>query len=189
MSPRVLFVTETDEGRYVLRAINRAGYWPYLASDDHGRLYRRWAEVRPELVIVCGWRRLIPGELIASVPLGVVGFHSAKLPEDPGRAPVHWAILRGDKWTADTMLFLDEGIDSGDIIDQRVIPLNGWETPEAIYASMAHASAEMLLQHLPALLRGAAPRTPQDTSRRGPLTTKEGWNLLAERSRLMGGHG
>lgn len=186
---RVLFVTETEEGRHVLRAINRAGYWPYLAPPEHGRLRARWAEVRPELVIVCGWRRLIPEDMIASVPLGVVGFHSAKLPEYPGRAPVPWALLRGDAWTADTMLFLDAGVDSGDIIDERVIPLHPRDdTPEAVYARMAHASAEMLLQHLPALLRGTAPRKPQDPARRGPLTTKEGWNLWAEQQRMMGGH-
>lgn len=134
---------------------------------------------QPDLIIVAGWRHLIPPGVLAIPRLGTVGFHSAKLPEYPGRAPVPWAILRGDAETANTMLFLDEGVDSGDIIDSRIIPVH--DDPAWLNACMAETSAEMLRQHLPALLAGTAPRTPQDMSRRGPVTTKDGWQRLAER--------
>lgn len=139
----------------------------------------RWWQ--PDLIVVAGWRHLIPAYVLTIPRLGTVGFHSAKLPEYPGRAPVPWAFLRGDSLTYNTMLFLDEGVDSGDIIDQRPIAITPADTPTTLYARMADTAVEMLLQHLPALKEGTAPRTPQDLSRRGPLTTSDGWERLANR--------
>lgn len=130
-----------------------------------------------DLVIVAGYRRLIRACHLDVPRYGTVGFHSAKLPEYPGRAPVPWALIRGDDFTYNTMFYLDEGVDSGDIIDQRRIRIYPGDNPDALYYAMARTGAEMLRQHLPALLDGTAPRTPQDKSKRGPLTTADGWRL------------
>lgn len=130
----------------------------------------------PTLIVVAGWRRLIPPNVLALAP--TVGFHSAKLPEYPGRAPVPWAIIRGDRETWNTMFYLDEGVDTGDIIDSRRIPLVPNDDPARVYREVARTLYEMLVQHLPALLDGTAPRTPQDPSKRGPLTTADGWQRL-----------
>ncbi len=129
-----------------------------------------------DLLITVGFRHLVPQEAFGMTRLGVVGFHSAKLPEYPGRAPVPWAILRGDATTENTMLYLTSEPDAGDIIDSRVIPVT---TPEEMNRRMGETAAEMLRQHLPALLAGTAPRTPQDLTKRGPLTTADGWARLA----------
>lgn len=133
-----------------------------------------------DLIITVGWRHLVPKDILDATPLGVVGFHSARLPEYPGRAPVPWAILRGDATTDNTMLFLTDEPDAGDIIDRRTIPVT---TASEMNRRMGETAAEMLRQHLPALLAGTAPRTPQDRSRRGPLTTADGWQRLREDQR------
>ena len=78
------------------------------------------------------------------------------------------------------MLFLTDEPDAGDIIDYREIRIKPRMTARDINVLMGETSAEMLRQHLPALLAGTAPRTPQDRSRRGPLTTANGWQLLPE---------
>jgi methionyl-tRNA formyltransferase len=130
-----------------------------------------------DLIITVGWRHLVPKALIDSARLGVIGFHSARLPEYPGRAPVPWAILRGDTVTHNTMLYLTDEPDAGDIIDHREVPVT---TASEMNRRMGETAAEMLRQHLPALLAGTAPRTPQDRSRRGPLTKANGWQLLPE---------
>lgn len=137
----------------------------------------RGADFTPvaDVIITVGWRHFVPPEVVARRT--VVGFHSAKLPEYPGRAPVPWAILRGDAETANTMLYLTDEPDAGDIIDSRPIPVT---TASEMNRRMGETAAEMLRQHLPALLTGSAPRTPQDRSRRGPLTTANGWSLLPE---------
>lgn len=139
-----------------------------------------WNRVRhhqPDLIVTVGWRHLVPKDILDATPLGVVGFHSARLPEYPGRAPVPWAILRGDEFTENTMLFLTDEPDAGDIIDRRTVPVT---TASEMNRRMGETAAEMLTKHLPALLTGTAPRAPQDRSRRGPLTTTDGWQRLPE---------
>jgi methionyl-tRNA formyltransferase len=138
---------------------------------------KRLLRERYDLIVTVGWRHLVHHKVIDQTPLGVVGFHSAKLPEYPGRAPVPWAILRGDTVTHNTMLFLTDEPDAGDIIDHREVPVT---TASDMNRRMGETAAEMLRQHLPALLAGTAPRTPQDRSRRGPLTKANGWQLLPE---------
>jgi methionyl-tRNA formyltransferase len=126
-----------------------------------------------DLIVVAGWRHLIPPEVLALAP--TVGFHSAKLPEYPGRAPVYWAFLRGDRVIGNTMLYLTAEPDAGDIIDEEHYHRTASDTPESVYRWIAESDARMLRKHLPALLDGTAPRTPQDRSKRGPLTTKDGY--------------
>jgi methionyl-tRNA formyltransferase len=133
-----------------------------------------------DLLVTVGWRHLVPRWVIDQCRLGVVGFHSARLPEYPGRAPVPWAILRGDETTDNTMLYLTGEPDAGDIIDRRTIPVT---TAAEMNRRMGETAAEMLRQHLPALLTGTAPREPQDRTRRGPLTTADGWQRLTEAQR------
>lgn len=124
-----------------------------------------------DLVVVAGWRKLVP------ILAPTVGFHSAKLPEYPGRAPVANAILRGDRWLTNTMLWLDGNIDSGDIIDEATFGIR--QDPDEIYRMVGHSSALMLKKHWTGLLDGTAPRRPQDVSKRGPLTPADAWNRIA----------
>lgn len=149
-------------------------------ADRHAGGRNLWDDVRqyqPDLIVVAGWRRLLPPWVISAVRC--VGFHSAKLPDYPGRAPVPWTFLRGDREAYNTLLYLDEGIDSGDIIDQQVYRLSADDTPETVYDWIGESSVELLEKHLTGLLNGTAPRAPQDPSRRGPLTTKDGWERYA----------
>lgn len=129
-----------------------------------------------DLIVTVAWRHMVPDDILAA-PLGVVGFHSAKLPEYPGRAPVAWTLLRGDELAYQTMLYLTDEPDAGDIIDERSVPVEGM-TAQDINAWCGRASAEMLSRHLSGLRAGTAPRTPQDRSRRGPMTTADGWRRL-----------
>jgi methionyl-tRNA formyltransferase len=128
-------------------------------------------DIEPQLVVVAGWRKLVP------ILAPTVGFHSAKLPEYPGRAPVPNAILRGDRTLTNTMLWLDDGVDSGDIIDEWEHSIVG-KTPDRIYEDIGRSSAAMLRTHWEGLLDGTAPRRPQDTSRRGPLTDIDAWGRM-----------
>jgi methionyl-tRNA formyltransferase len=154
---------------------------------DPKRLAENIAEFPPDLIIVAGWRHLIPPEVLAIAP--TVGFHSAKLPEYPGRAPVPWTLVRGDTHAYNTMLFLDEGVDSGDIIDQESRPIEPGDTPATLYEWIAESNVRMLLRHLPALKAGTAPRTPQDPALRGPLTSKDGWQVYENLTRREYAHG
>jgi methionyl-tRNA formyltransferase len=135
--------------------------------------------LRPDLIVVTGWTRLISPELLAVPRRGCVGFHASMLPRNRGRAPVNWAILRGEKTTGNTMMYLSADADAGDIIDQRPVAIGPDDTCATVYAKVGVAGADMLRCHLPALLDGTAPRRPQDAGNGGHA-------LLPKRTPAMG---
>jgi len=131
----------------------------------------------PDLFVAVGWTRLLGDALLAIPCRGCVGFHASLLPRHRGRAPVNWAILRGETLTGNTMLFLAPGADTGDIVDQRPVAIGLEDTCETVYAGVAEAGAQMLADRLPALLDGTAPRRPQD---------HDGGDVLPRRTPDMG---
>jgi methionyl-tRNA formyltransferase len=158
-------------------------------AGAHGVPVRRCADINaagevehirrlaPDLIVVVGWTRLLGPELLAVPRHGCVGFHASLLPRYRGRAPVNWAILRGEDATGNTMMYLDAGTDTGDVIDQRRVPIGPDDTCATIYAMVAESGAGMLMEHLQALLAGTAPHRPQ-----GPATS----DILRKRTPQMG---
>ncbi|HEX6449152.1 MAG TPA: methionyl-tRNA formyltransferase [Trebonia sp.] len=124
-------------------------------------------ELRPDLIVVTGWTRLLSPELLAVPRRGCVGFHASMLPRNRGRAPVNWAILRGETCTGNTMMFLSAGADAGDIIDQQPVRIEPADTCATVYDKVGAVGARMLRRHLPALLEGTAPRRPQEPAGNG----------------------
>jgi methionyl-tRNA formyltransferase len=116
---------------------------------------------RPDLIVCVGWNRLLGREALSIPTQGVVGFHASLLPRYRGRAPVCWAILRGETLTGNTMLMLAPGVNTGDIVDQQEIPIGPDDTCGMVYEKVALSGAEMLRHHLADLLMGTAPRRPQ----------------------------
>jgi methionyl-tRNA formyltransferase len=145
-----------------------------LNADD---VVERIHTLRPDLLVVVGWTRLLSDALLALPGRGCVGFHASLLPRHRGRAPVNWAILRGEPETGNTMMYLAAGVDTGDIIDQRVIPIEEEDTCGTVYEKVGAAGAEMLTAHLAGLLAGTAPRRPQ---------VHGGADLLPKRTPAMG---
>ena len=120
-------------------------------------------------MVVTGWTRLLSAELLGVPAHGVVGFHASLLPRYRGRAPVNWAILRGEAGTGNTMMYLDACTDTGDIIDQQAVPIAPDDTCATVYAKVGEAGAAMLGRHLRALLDGTAPRRAQGPADGPPL--------------------
>ncbi len=135
------------------------------AEDEVGHI----RSLAPDLIVVVGWTRLLRAPLLAVPPRGCIGFHASLLPRYRGRAPVNWAILRGEDVTGNTMMYLDAGTDTGDIVDQRRIPIGPDDTCATVYQQVAAAGAAMLTEHVPALLAGTAPRCPQGAADGGLL--------------------
>lgn len=181
----VVFVGAYAYARRVLEAMPQPpmGYvtegpgeprWEYV-KPEHAIRYptvtAACMDLAPDLVVVAGWRKLVP------IMAPTIGFHSARLPQYPGRAPVANAILRGDLTLTNTMLWLDDGVDSGDIIDEWEVPLIG-RHPDDVYDEIGETAGLMLRRHWQGLLDGTAPRRPQDMSLRGPLTPADAWSRL-----------
>lgn len=128
--------------------------------------------LEPDLIVCVGWTRLLKDELLAVPRHGTIGFHASMLPHNRGRAPVNWAIIHGDQRAGNTMMMLNPGVDTGDIVDQRPVPIGPDDTCATVYARVAEVGAQMLRDHLPALLTGTAPRRPQPHDHDEPLLPK-----------------
>ncbi len=106
-------------------------------------------EADPELIIVCGWQRLIGKEILSIPGKKTIGFHSSLLPRYRGRAPVNWAIIMGEKETGVTMFYLDEEADTGDIVGQKRFPIDFLDTCKTVYSKSEKAIGQLLEEYLP----------------------------------------
>lgn len=154
----------TTSGAVPFEDLARAAACPLIKVNDLNAApnVAQVEALRPDLILVIGWTRLLGTALLRLPRLGAVGFHASLLPRYRGRAPVNWAIINGETETGNTMFFLDEGVDTGDIIAQRRIRIDEADTCATLYHKVADAALVMLEEHLPALKRGNAPRRPQD---------------------------
>ena len=121
--------------------------------------------LEPEVIFVFGWSQMIGEQLLELPELGCIGSHPALLPENRGRHPLIWALVDGMKQSGLTFFYMDEGADSGDILWQDQFEITIADTASSLYRKMEYLSSEAIAEFLPQLIRGDAPRTPQDASR------------------------
>lgn len=119
------------------------------------------AEAAPDLIVVASYGKILPKSVLEFPALGCVNIHASLLPKYRGAAPIHWAVADGETETGVTLIFMDEGLDDGDMIAQRRVPIGDLDTGR-LTAALAEAGAELLLETLPAIADGTAPRVPQD---------------------------
>jgi methionyl-tRNA formyltransferase len=119
--------------------------------------------LRPAVLLVVGWQRLVPDSVLSKVELGSIGFHGSCniLPWGRGRSPINWSIIEGRNRFALHLFFLKPGIDDGEIIAIRLYDINGWDTCRSVYYKTAIAQAELLAQCLPLLRSGECPSMAQ----------------------------
>ncbi|MEZ4656450.1 MAG: methionyl-tRNA formyltransferase [Caldilineaceae bacterium] len=120
--------------------------------------------LEPDYLLVIGWSQLIKSELLQLPRRGAIGFHPALLPENRGRAALPWVILRGLKRTGVSLFFLDEGMDSGDIICQQEIEVAPDETARTLYNKVSAAEQSLMRQIAPWIMQGKLLRRAQDHS-------------------------
>lgn len=122
-------------------------------------------ELKPDLLVVVAYGRILPDELLAVPPLGAVNVHGSLLPSYRGSAPVQWAVLNGDRETGVSTMYLASEMDTGDVIYTAVTEIGEYETSGELYDRLAAMGAELLVKTLRDIDLGIAPRTPQDHSK------------------------
>jgi len=132
-------------------------------------------ELAPELIVVAAYGKLLPVDILELPPLGCVNVHSSLLPKYRGAAPINWAILNGEDETGVTIMYMAEGMDTGDIISQASTPIGLNEDACALHDRLAALGAELLVKAVEDLGRGKAERIPQDgaLSSRAPMLSKD----------------
>ena len=121
--------------------------------------------LRSDVIFCFGWSELLKRELLHLAPMGVVGFHPAALPKNRGRHPIIWALALGLEETASTFFFMDEGVDSGDILSQRFIKIAYSDDARSLYSKIVNVALRQIGEFVPKLESGTYMRIPQDHSK------------------------
>lgn len=139
-------------------------------------LVRRLA---PDVLLVLGWSHLVPTAVLEIPPHGCIGSHPALLPAGRGRHPITWALVEGRSETGLTLFYLDEGVDSGDIVWQRSFPIALEDDAAAVYERVCELGCEAVRELVPLLESGGAHRIPQNHAR---ATT---WRKRTDHDRII----
>ncbi|HIJ78485.1 MAG: methionyl-tRNA formyltransferase [Desulfobulbaceae bacterium] len=116
----------------------------------------------PDLIIVTAYGRILPGPVLNLPPLGTINVHGSLLPNYRGSAPIQWAILNGDKETGITIMQMDEGMDTGDMLLSGALPISEEDTTVTLSEKMSMLGAELLIKALEKLKKGQLPPHKQD---------------------------
>ena len=115
----------------------------------------------PDLIVVVAYGKILPPAVLDFAPFGAINLHVSLLPKYRGAAPMQRAIMEGERETGVTVMYMAEGLDTGDIITQSVFPIGPLDDFEAIHDRSAEVGGALLCETIPKIFDGTATRTPQ----------------------------
>lgn len=143
----------------------RFGVQLYEVADiNHEVSVRLLESLDLDLLFVIGWSQILRPPALRAIRGGVIGAHASLLPRNRGSAPINWAIINGERVTGNSLIWLTDEVDAGDVIDQIEFSITPYDTCASLYERVAQTNRDMILTALPRLLRGERPgrRQPLD---------------------------
>ena len=158
---------KTKSGRIYLDEIARQHNAPLLKIDNINDpiVIETLKEQAIDWLFIIGWSQIARAELLNTPTKGCIGMHPTLLPVGRGRAAIPWAILKGLDQTGVTMFKLDEGVDTGDIISQGIIPLTNQTTATELYDQVNAMHVELIRRFWPSIVNDQIVLTKQDESK------------------------
>ncbi len=135
-------------------------YQPTTFRDDAA--LRELAALRPELIAVVAYGRILPKAVLQLPPYGCINVHGSLLPKYRGAAPIQWAVLNGDAVTGVTTMYLAEGLDTGDMLLKAETNIGPDETSGELFDRLAVMGASLLVETVAGLQQGKLERQPQE---------------------------
>ena len=151
--------------------------------------------LHPDVIVVAAFGQIIPESILTLAPLGCVNVHASLLPRYRGAAPIQWAVIDGEEESGVTIMQMDAGLDTGDMIARVTVPIAPEETGGSLFDKLSQAGARLLVETLPSLENHTAvfEKQPQEspTAYAGMIRKEMGnldWKLPALRlERLIRG--
>lgn len=130
--------------------------------DNIKKDYQEILDINPDIIITCAYGQIIPKILLDAPKYGCVNVHASLLPKYRGGAPIHKAIINGEEKTGVTIMYMDEGMDTGDIIKRKecVIEIN--DNVGTLHYKLSVLGADLLIETLPSIIDGTCKRIKQD---------------------------
>lgn len=138
---------------------------PLLRIEKIRTNYQEVLNLQPDIIITCAYGQIIPKEILDYPKYGCINVHASLLPELRGGAPIHKAIILGYEKTGITIMYMDEGMDTGDIICQTEIKIEDSDTLDSLSNKLSLLGKELLLKTLPDIISGVSIRTKQDNTK------------------------
>ena len=120
---------------------------------------------RPDVIVVMAYGQILSGELLRVPAVACLNLHASLLPQHRGAAPIHAAIEAGDRESGITVMYMAEGLDTGDILLARALRIGRRETAGSLHDHLAELAPTALGEALSLLKQGRAPRNPQDNTK------------------------
>ena len=131
-------------------------------------------KLNPDAIVVVAYGKILPKEILEIPKLGCINVHASLLPKYRGAAPIQWAIINGDKKTGVTTMYMDEGMDTGDIILKQEVDIRDDETTGELWGELSEIGGKLIVETLKGIEKGNAPRTKQSEDfTLAPMLSKE----------------
>jgi methionyl-tRNA formyltransferase len=125
----------------------------------------RLEEMQPDAILVVAYGRIIPSWMLELPRLGCINLHGSLLPRYRGAAPIQWAVANGERVTGVTTMRIDEGLDTGEILLQREVPIGPEQTAADLFRELAGVGADLTVETLAGLQAGTLAGLKQDESK------------------------
>ena len=141
--------------------------------------------LQPDVICVVAYGKILPKEILDIPPYGCINVHASLLPQYRGAAPVQWAVLNGDKTTGVTTMYMDVGMDTGDMILKEEVQIGEDETTGELWDRLKTIGGKLLVETLKQIEKGTAPREKQgEDFTVAPMLSKDmakiDWNKSAK---------
>lgn len=131
-------------------------------------------KINPDVICVVAYGKILPKEILDIAKYGCINLHGSLLPKYRGAAPIQWAVLNGDKTTGITTMYMDEGMDTGDIIFKKEVEIGENETTGELWDKLSKIGGKLLVETLKHIENGTAPRIKQgENFTMAPMLNKE----------------
>ena len=141
--------------------------------------YQEIIALKPDIIITCAYGQIIPKVILDCPKYGCINVHGSLLPKLRGGAPIHHAIINGDKKTGITIMYMDQKMDAGDIISQKEILISDDDNLDSLYLKMSKLGAELLMETLPLIISGKNSRIKQNENE-----VTFGYNITKEEEKI-----
>ena len=117
--------------------------------------------VQADVIVVVAFGQLIPSEILHMKKYGCINVHGSLLPKYRGAAPIQWAIIDGEKETGVTTMMMDQGIDTGDMLEKAPVAITDEETGDSLHDKLSQAGARLIISTLKKIEDGTISPMPQ----------------------------
>ncbi len=148
---------------------------PVLKLKSIKKEYQQIIDYKPDIIITCAYGKIIPKVLIDYPKFGCVNIHASLLPKYRGSAPIQWALINGEKITGITLMYMDEFMDTGDIIAKGTYEIKDEDNVEDLFNVLSTLGCELLMNNLDDIINNRVHRIKQNEEEAtyAPMITRE----------------